>query len=80
MSKERKITITKHKFGDESEKLQIREWQLLGPTAIWNCTFELIDQWFEMHGIDPSTQKIDRSKISIVKAPWIENNEVKENV
>lgn len=68
---ERKITITKHKFGEDTSLAQMQEWQALGVSAIWEASFELLDLWFTMHGLDPKAQRIDRSKIEKVKAPWL---------
>jgi len=71
MKKNETITLTKHKFGEDTEQDQIREWQEQGVSAIWDASFEILDQWFIMRGLDPDKQRIDRSVLTKYKAPWL---------
>lgn len=73
MTTKREVTISRLKFGEDTATIdQIKFWQGQGVAAIWDATFEIIDQWFLMKGIDPKTQKIDRSIIRKCKAPWLD--------
>ncbi|HMO18902.1 MAG TPA: hypothetical protein PKA63_12585 [Oligoflexia bacterium] len=72
----REITLTKHKFGEDTESSQIQDWQELGVSAIWKASFEILEQWFIMRGLDPEQQRIDRSLIKKYKAPWVKGSEL----
>lgn len=72
MTPKREVTITKKSFGEDVESEQIEFWQAQGVSAIWNATFEILDTWFLVRGLDPSSQRIDRSVFEKRKAPWIE--------
>ena len=71
MPAKREITITKRNFGEDSCEDSIAYWQSQGVTAIWDATFEILNDWFAIRGIDPATQRIDRSAVQRLPAPWI---------
>jgi hypothetical protein len=73
--KRRDIKISKHLFGDDTEHEQMRDWQERGVSEIWNASFEILDQWFIMRGIDPATQKVDRTLIRKRRVPWLSKEE-----
>ncbi len=78
MKNPKKISLTKHKFGEDTELSQIKEWQEQGVSAIWDASFEILDQWFVMRGLDPNNQRIDRSVLTKHKAPWLVDSEGEE--
>jgi hypothetical protein len=56
-------------FSPEEEKRQLEEtlayWREAGPTAIWDATFEMLDYWFTVRGLDPEQQRVDRTKVTL---------------
>ncbi|SIO23526.1 hypothetical protein SAMN05444166_3152 [Singulisphaera sp. GP187] len=43
----------------------ILHWRQLGPTAVWDAIYEMLDLWFLARGMDPEAQRIDRSHVEI---------------
>ncbi|TVP95701.1 MAG: hypothetical protein EA381_18460 [Planctomycetaceae bacterium] len=69
--KKRDVKVSKHSFGEDTQQEQIRDWQKRGVSEIWNASFEILDQWFIMRGIDPATQRVDRNVIRKCRVPWL---------
>lgn len=61
-------------FGPESEEQLLEEtllaWQSQGPTAAWQAMFDMLAWWFEARGLDPETQRVDRTHNEVHRVPW----------
>jgi hypothetical protein len=64
-------TFSKHRFGDDLLDQRIRHWQALGATAIWDATFEILENWFVLHGLDPKAQRVNRTRVEKRLPPWL---------
>ena len=72
------ITFRRSSFspGDQVRLLEetILEWQALGPAAIWKAIYDILDVWFMIRGIDPATQRVDRTHFEIHPVPWLKRD------
>jgi hypothetical protein len=61
-------------FSPEDQRRQLEEtidyWQKAGPRAIWDATCEITAEWFLLRGIDPTTQRVDKTVCGIRPVPW----------
>ena len=61
-------------FSPEDQRRQLEEsieyWQKAGPRAIWDATCEITAEWFLLRGIDPTTQRVDKTVCGILPVPW----------
>ena len=61
-------------FKQEDQRRQLEEtfdyWRKAGPRAIWDATCEMTAEWFLLRGIDPSTQRVDKTVCGIHPVPW----------
>jgi hypothetical protein len=66
-------------FSTEDQQRQLEEsiayWQAAGPRAIWDATCEITAEWFLLRGIDPTTQRVDRTVCGILPVPWAKEDE-----
>jgi hypothetical protein len=73
----RDLVVGVSSFSPEDRRRQLEEsithWQKAGPRAIWDATSEMTAEWFLLRGIDPTTQRVDRSVVGIRPVPWAEN-------
>ena len=65
-------------FGPEDQERLLEEtilqWRALGPTAAWNAVYQMLDWWFAARGLDPATQRVDRTHIEIRPVPWLNDD------
>jgi hypothetical protein len=70
------IRVRKYDFSVESqERLReetFRQWRALGPAAVWQAMYDLLDWWFLARGLDPEAQRVDRTHVEIRRVPWYE--------
>jgi hypothetical protein len=75
MSTRDHIAIRKSTFSTEDQEMlleeTILEWRALGPAAAWNAIYDMLDWWFTARGLDPKTQRVDRTHIEIRTVPWL---------
>jgi hypothetical protein len=75
MSMQRDIVVGVSTFSPEDQRRQLEEsiayWQDAGPKAIWDATREITDEWFLLRGIDPTTQRVDKTVCGILPVPWV---------
>jgi hypothetical protein len=75
MSARRKTPVRIRSFSrDDEEKLleeTILEWHALGPLAAWNAIYDILGWWFAARGLDPESQRVDRSHVEIRPVPWL---------
>jgi hypothetical protein len=61
-------------FSPEDQRRQLEEsiayWQAAGPRAIWDATCEITAEWFLLRGIDPMTQRVEKTVCGILPCPW----------
>ena len=78
MAKRDNITFRISSFSLEDQKKlleeSILEWQALGPAAAWKAIYDILDVWFTIRGIDPETQRVDRTHFEIHPVPWLKKN------
>lgn len=74
MTDKRRPTIRRYSFSaEDQERLledTIREWQALGPAAIWRATWELSRVSAALRGEVDECPPMDRTKIVVRKVPW----------
>lgn len=74
METRRNVTVRQLPVGPETDELLLEEtilqWRALGPSAAWRAMFDMLDWWFTSRGLDPETQRVDRTHIEIRPAPW----------
>jgi hypothetical protein len=74
MSTRRDIVVGVSTFSPEDQRRQLEEsiayWQEAGPKAIWDATCEITAEWFLLRGIDPTTQRVDKTVCGILPVPW----------
>ena len=67
------IAVRKSSFSQEDQRRVLEEtfdyWQEAGPRAIWDATCEITAEWFLLRGIDPSTQRVDKTVCGILPVP-----------
>jgi hypothetical protein len=72
------IAIRKSSFSPADQEMlleeTILEWRALGPAAAWNAIYDMLDWWFTARGLDPKTQRVDRTHIEIRTVPWLVDN------
>ena len=65
-------------FSEEDQRRQLEEtfayWQDAGPRAIWDATCELTAEWFQLRGIDPQTQRVDKAISGTLPVPWAQGS------
>ena len=80
MSNRDKMTVGVSSFSREDQRRQLEEtfayWRKAGPRAIWDATCEITAEWFLLRGIDPSTQRVDKSVCGILPVPWLKKNQI----
>jgi hypothetical protein len=42
--------------------------------AIWDATCELMAEWFQLRGIDPKTQRVDKAISGTLAVPWAQGS------
>ncbi len=61
-------------FPPEDQRRRLEEsiayWQAAGPRAIWDATCEITAEWFLLRGIDPTTQRVDKTVSGVLPVPW----------
>ncbi len=63
------ITLTKlDRFDSLEEESAATE---LTKASFWERSFQLLDLWFLMRGLDPEKQRIDRSQLIQKIHPWL---------
>jgi hypothetical protein len=74
MSTRDHMAVRVSSFSAEQQRRQLEEsiayWQAAGPRAIWDATCEITAEWFLVRGIDPTTQRVDKTVGGIVPVPW----------
>lgn len=64
-------------FSPEDRRRQLEDsivyWQAAGPRAIWDATCEITAEWFLLRGIDPTTQRVDKTVCGVLPVPWNKN-------
>jgi hypothetical protein len=58
---------------DDQEALleeTILEWRELGAAA-WKAIYDMLGWWFAARGLDPETQRVDRTHIELHPVPWV---------
>jgi hypothetical protein len=70
----RGLVVGTSSFSPEDQRRQLEEtfayWEKAGPRAIWDATNELTAEWFLLRGIDPGTQRVDRTVVGTLPVPW----------
>ena len=73
------VIIGVSSFSPEDQRRQLEEtfayWQEAGPRAIWDATNEITAEWFLLRGIDPTTQRVDKTVSGILPVPWSKSNQ-----
>jgi len=66
------VGISSFSAEDQRQRLEesIAYWQAAGPRAIWDATCEITAEWFLLRGIDPTTQRVDKTVCGILPVPW----------
>ncbi len=74
MSTRRDIVLGVSTFSPEDQRRQLEEsiayWQEAGPKAIWDATCGITAEWFLLRGIDPTTQRVDKTVCGILPVTW----------
>ena len=74
MSTRDSLTVGVSSFSPKDQRRLLEEtfayWHDAGPRAIWDATCEITAEWFLLRGIDPSTQRVDKSVGGILPVPW----------
>ena len=74
MSSRRNMVVGTSSFSNEDQRRQLEEsiayWQAAGPRAIWDATCEITAEWFLIRGIDPTTQRVDKTVCGVLPVPW----------
>ena len=69
-----KMVVGVSSFSPEEQRRRLEEsiayWQAAGPRAIWDATCEITAEWFLLRGIDPTTQRVDKTVCGILPVPW----------
>jgi hypothetical protein len=67
-------TVRTHTFSPESQESLLEEtllaWRALGPAAAWQAIYDMLDWWFTARGLDPETQRVDRTHVETHPVPW----------
>jgi hypothetical protein len=75
MSEREAITVRKYTFSEESQEELLEEtlleWRALGPAAVWQAMYDMLDWWFAARGLDPEVQRVDRTHVEIRPVPWL---------
>jgi len=73
MSHRQDVQVRIHKRGPEADDMLLEEsilkWRELGPSAVWDAIYQMMDLWFSSRGLDPEAQRIDRSHVEIHPVP-----------
>jgi hypothetical protein len=68
------LVVGTSSFSPEDQRKQLEEtfayWEKAGPRAIWDATNELTAEWFLLRGIDPTTQRVDKTVSGTLPVPW----------
>lgn len=70
----RKVTLSKHQFGDDTDLETIKMWQEAGMEAIWRAIDELTALGYALQGQDLGERRIDRTKLEKRRVPWLSND------
>lgn len=74
MNTRRDVTVREYTFSPEDQERllddTLLEWRELGPTAVWDAMYEILDWWFAVRGLDPRVQRVDRTHFEIHPVPW----------
>lgn len=73
------LVVGTSSFSPEDQRRLLEEtfayWEKAGPGAIWDATAELTAEWFLLRGIDPSSQRVDKSVCGTLPVPWSNRRE-----
>lgn len=73
------LVVRASTFSPEDERRRLEEsityWQKAGPRAIWDATCEITAEWFLLRGIDPSTQRVDKTVCVVHPVPWAKKDQ-----
>lgn len=68
------MTVRRRTFSPEDQEELLEEtllqWKSLGPAAAWQAIYDMLDWWFMVRGLEPETQRVDRTHIEIHPVPW----------
>jgi len=68
------IKVRVRTFSKESQEDLLEEtfleWRALGPAAVWQAMYDMLDWWFTARGLDPETQRVERTHNEIHPVPW----------
>lgn len=68
------LTVRQRTFSPEDQEQLLEEtllqWRTLGPAAVWQAMYDMLDWWFTARGLDPEAQRVDRTHIEIHPVPW----------
>ena len=77
MTQRAEITTRKHTISPESQETLLAEtlleWRALGPAAAWQAIYDLLDWWFMARGLNPETQRVDRTHVERHSVPWLKS-------
>jgi hypothetical protein len=69
-----RLTLGVSSFSPEDQRRWLEEtfayWKDAGPRAIWDATSEITAEWFLLRGIDPATQRVNKTVCGILPVPW----------
>jgi hypothetical protein len=69
MNSRRDEQVRIHKPGPEADEALLEEsilhWRRLGPEAVWDAIYEMLDLWFLARGMDPEAQRVDRAHAEV---------------
>jgi hypothetical protein len=69
MNSRRDVQIRIHKLGPEADEALLEEsilhWRRLGPEAVWDAIYEMLDLWFLARGMAPEAQRVDRTHVEV---------------
>ena len=70
-------------FSPEDQRRRLEESiaysQAAGPRAIWDAACEITAEWFLLRGIDPTTQRVDKTVSGILPVPCAKAGQTKSD-
>ena len=69
----RRVRVRTFHPSDQETLLEetILEWRELGAAAAWNAIYDMLGWWFAARGLDPETQRVERTHLEIHPVPWL---------
>jgi len=79
-TRKRNLVVGVSTFSKADEKQQqevaLGYWEEAGQKARWNATCEMTAEWFLLRGIDPRTQRVDKSIGGVLPVPWAKDGQI----